>query len=80
MPIYSNNIKTIYQSIPVGIAAICVLQLGWPRVTQQQQNQFKPPFLLIQMPLSLNQGYLNPFVPNAPFLYPLKTLENFKVF
>ena len=23
---------------------------------------------------------LNPFVPNAPFLYPLKTLENFTVF
>ena len=22
----------------------------------------------------------NPFIPNAPFLYPLKTLENFTVF
>ena len=24
--------------------------------------------------------YLDPFVPNAPFLYPLKTSENLKVF
>ena len=24
--------------------------------------------------------YVNPFVPNAPFLYPLKTSENHKVF
>ena len=24
--------------------------------------------------------YINPFVPNATFLYPLKTLENRKVF
>ena len=23
---------------------------------------------------------INPFVPNAPFLYPLKTSENFMVF
>ena len=23
---------------------------------------------------------INPFVPNAPFLYPLKTSENLKVF
>ena len=24
--------------------------------------------------------YINPFVPNAPFLYPLKTSENRKIF
>ena len=31
----------------------------------------------------LNKTYIqsvNPFVPNASFLYPLKTLENHKVF
>ena len=28
----------------------------------------------------LNELMLNPFVPNAPFLYPLKTLEILKVF
>ena len=27
-----------------------------------------------------NHSYINPFVPNAPFLYCLKTLENRKVF
>ena len=26
-----------------------------------------------------SRGTVNPFVPNAPFLYPLKTLENFTV-
>ena len=25
-------------------------------------------------------NFLNPFVPNAPFLYPLKTLQNLTVF
>ena len=28
----------------------------------------------------MNQGIYNPFVPNAPFLYPLKALENFTAF
>ena len=27
-----------------------------------------------------NTEYLNPFVPNAPFLYPLKASENLTVF
>ena len=26
-----------------------------------------------------HQATVNPFVPNAPFIYPLKTLENRKV-
>ena len=29
---------------------------------------------------SNNLSFLNPFVPNAPFVYPLKTSENHKVF
>ena len=30
--------------------------------------------------MSLHNSAYNPFVPNAPFLYPLKTLETFMVF
>ena len=31
-------------------------------------------------PENINLVEINPFVPNAPFLYPLKTSENRKVF
>ena len=30
--------------------------------------------------MKVNENKLNPFLPNAPFLYPLKTSENLKVF
>ena len=30
--------------------------------------------------LAFTSSLLNPFVPNAPFLYPLKTSESHKVF
>ena len=30
--------------------------------------------------ITFSEGNLNPFVPNAPFLHPLKTLENLQNF
>ena len=36
--------------------------------------------MLEQFPEKKNSEYIDPFVPNAPFLYPLKTSENRKDF
>ena len=46
--------------------------MGVPLQSEHLQNYF--PITITQYP------YFNPFVPNAPFLYPLKTSENLKVF
>ena len=35
---------------------------------------------IVFMTYDTNYRHLNLFVPDAPFLYPLKTLENLKVF
>ena len=35
---------------------------------------------LISVVVCLDYQTINPFVPNAPFLYPLKTSENLTVF
>ena len=37
-------------------------------------------FFLTLIPAPKMEDKLNPVVPNAPFLYPLKTLENLTVF
>ena len=60
------------------------LNQTWKKIIEQFQildnGQKKSVFYL----LCRNRGGLhisiNPFVPNAPFLYPLKTSENSKVF
>ena len=77
----SDNAK----SIAIGVPICC--SCGWSLL----QNKIEKSVLFEQKNVQTFQvkfsrdflslrGSLNPIVPNAPFLYPLKTSENFKVF
>ena len=77
----SDNAK----SMAIGVPICC--SCGWSLL----QNKIEKSVLFEQENVQIFQvkfsrdflslrGSLNPIVPNAPFLYPLKTSENFKVF
>ena len=51
--------------------------MNWPQTEEQFKNTND---LFSRNTLTIQYPKINPFVPHAPFLYPLKISENRKVF
>ena len=53
--------------------------IEWILWILQDQNQDKLQIKVVKKDIS-NARHINPFIPNAPFLYPLRTSENLTAF
>ena len=68
--------NTCFEIRPFALLASSVIAFvwGWRSSDFQTWNYIHANYI------TTNKWSLNPFVPNAPFLYPLKTSENLMVF
>ena len=80
-----KSLKEVYHERKVGMA--CYMSMSsskWIAVSWRNELHNEQTLLKKQaenlMRTTNEQVLFNPFVPNTPFLYPLKTTENLKVF